>query len=262
MLIDLDSITKHEDTTVFGFNQSPNRSYEKDYNAIVDVTYEMDLDKTILKRHGYYLFDFISDIGGIQGFLYSTLAFLLSIWNYKMFDNHMVSRLYKLEKSDSGTRQIKDAFEQSDFMKTARFQDPKEYFRDSCPSWLCFCKSCKPDRQELGFIKGRERLQRETNIIEIIKSRRYFNATLRFLLTKNQRMRLKKRGRYTAINPDVSEDDKAKENSDELTDGFYSSESDAYVPDDAGGGTESDLIRDNTTALNIGQSLYSHESNA
>ena len=45
-------------------------------------------------------------------------------------------------------------------------------------------------------------MQQETNIIEIIKSRRYFNAALHFLLDKKQRMRLKERGRYTVINPD------------------------------------------------------------
>jgi len=84
-------------------------------------------------------------------------------------------------------------------------------------------------------------MQKETNIIEIVKSRRYFNAALRFLLTKKQRMKLKERGRYTVVNPDLQQE-RVTEKGDEAgeyTDGFYSSDSDGFVPDDAGGGQES-----------------------
>lgn len=71
----------------------------------------------------------------------------------------------------------------------------------------------------------------ETNIIELIKSRRYFNAALRFLMTKKQRLRLKERGRYTVIDPDaIAKKKKEGEDSNEYTDGFYSSDSDHFVP--------------------------------
>ena len=46
-------------------------------------------------------------------------------------------------------------------------------------------------------------------------------------------MRLKERGRYTVINPDAKSEKKEKmegENSNEYTDGFYSSDSDTFVP--------------------------------
>jgi len=150
-----------------------------------------------------------------------------------MFENYMASRLYKLEDSDQDTRQIRDKFKQSDFMKPRRCYNPKEYFRDLCPSWVCFCRQCKPDRLERGFSEARGLLKHETNIIEIIKSRRYFNAALRFLLTKKQRMRIKERGRYTSVNPDLKKDAKKEDDSNEYTDGFYTSESDAFVPNDA-----------------------------
>ncbi len=73
----------------------------------------------------------------------------------------------------------------------------------------------------------------ETNIIEIIKQRRYFNAALRFLMTKKMRMRLKERGRYTVVDPDApTETKKEGEEESEYTDGFYSSDSDNFVPND------------------------------
>ena len=72
----------------------------------------------------------------------------------------------------------------------------------------------------------------ETNIIEIIKSRRYFNAALRFLMTKKQRLRLKERGRYIVIDPDATAEKRKKEGEDsnEYTDGFHTSDSDHFVP--------------------------------
>ncbi len=67
---------------------------------MTDITFEMDLNQIEIKRSGYNLFDFFSDIGGIQGLLFSGAAFFMSISNYKMLDNHLISRLYKLEYKD------------------------------------------------------------------------------------------------------------------------------------------------------------------
>jgi len=103
-------------------------------------------------------------------------------------------------------------------------------------------------------------MQQETNIIEIIKSRRYFNAALRFLLDKKQRMRLKERGRYTVINPDFEKATKQEDEANEYTDGFYSSDSEASVPDDTGGGQSSQLNEPNQTSLNITRSLFSNNN--
>ena len=66
----------------------------------------------------------------------------------------------------------------------------------------------------------------------MIKFRRYFNAALRLLMNKKERMRLKERGRYIVINPDITvqEHKKGSEDSNEYTDGFYTSESDDFVP--------------------------------
>ena len=102
MLIDLDSVTELDDSSIFTLNREPDRSYEKDYNAQFDLTIEMDFDIIQFKRQGYHIFDFISDIGGIQSILISVFASLVSIWNYKMLDNYLVSHLYKLERHDQG----------------------------------------------------------------------------------------------------------------------------------------------------------------
>ena len=76
----------------------------------------------------------------------------------------------------------------------------------------------------------------ETNIIEIIKSRRFFGKALKTLLTRQQRLKMKEKSRYLYIDPNskepmiAKETDAPKYDSDdnevvEYTDGFYSSDS-------------------------------------
>lgn len=58
----------------------------------------MNLNVKEISRSGYTMLDLISDIGGMQGVLISALAIIVGIWNYNMIENHLVSRLYKLEE--------------------------------------------------------------------------------------------------------------------------------------------------------------------
>ena len=73
--------------------------------------------------------------------------------------------------------------------------------RNTLPRFL-ICKCLRPDRLERGFEKARGQLLEEINIIEIIKSRRFFQKALKVLLTKKKRLELKERSRYISINPD------------------------------------------------------------
>ena len=98
MIVDFDSLTETQDDSIFKLNKLSDRSYELDYDAQFDLTIEMNLDTIEYKRKRYSLLDFVSDIGGIQSLLLSASAFLVGVWNYNMFDNYMVSRLYKLER--------------------------------------------------------------------------------------------------------------------------------------------------------------------
>ena len=88
--------------------------------------------------------------------LISGVAYLMTISNYNMFDNFMVSRLYKLENASLNTRHIKNKFEQSTYMKGHNLSNPKDYFIDLMPNcFRCCVKRCKKDRLEAGFEKAR-----------------------------------------------------------------------------------------------------------
>ena len=105
---------------------------------------------------------------------------------------------------------------------------------------------------------AREKLDKEINIIEMVKSWRYFEQAIKYLLPEKQRLDFKERARYMTINPDP---DKAKEQSKSFammakrtmsirrhnfSDGFFSSEDEevakvaAKKKIDAGNDTDSD----------------------
>ena len=54
-------------------------------------------------------------------------------------------------------------------------------------------------REDRIFEMARRRLEKETDIVEMIKSRRYVKAALRQLLSSEQRLRLKSTTRYAPI---------------------------------------------------------------
>ena len=48
-------------------------------------------------------------------------------------------------------------------------------------------------------------MSKETDIVEMIKTRRYFNLALRKLLSAPERMKLKERSRYLCIDPEPAD---------------------------------------------------------
>ena len=80
------------DDTIFKVDELAARSYEKDYVAQLDITFEVNVNQLVIARDGYTFLDFLSDIGGMQAMLFSGFGYLVAFWNYNHFDNFMVSR--------------------------------------------------------------------------------------------------------------------------------------------------------------------------
>ena len=86
---------------------------------------------------------------------------------------------------------------------------------------------------------ARKKLDQEINIIEIVKSWRYFEQALRYLLPQRKRLDFKETTRYITIDPELNEEEKrrkefvqlAKRSASlrraEFSDGFFSSQDDA-----------------------------------
>lgn len=203
MFVNLDSLTEIEDERVFRFNLEPFKSYEKDYDVQVDITIEMDLNLTVVARDIYTGLDWISDIGGIQGMLISFVAVFMMYWNYNQLSNYLVTRLYKMKKPDARKRVYLNPDDSAEFIFPRILSNPRDAFCDLLPSCLQCCRS---NRRDASLQIGRDKLDKEINIIEIIKSRRYFKASLKLLLTKKQRERLQRKTQYIHVDPEGSDE--------------------------------------------------------
>ena len=70
----------------------------------------MNRDQLVIARSGYTFLDYLSDIGGMQGMLISGVGYFITIWNFNMLDNHMVTRLFKMKRPDSDNHVLKKFF--------------------------------------------------------------------------------------------------------------------------------------------------------
>ena len=74
-----------------------------------------------------------------------------------------------------------------------------EFLKSITPSCLWCCGHSRNDR---SFEIGRAMLECETNIVSIIKSRRFFEEAMQVLLSDEQYKILQERSALVVINPD------------------------------------------------------------
>ena len=182
--INLDELTELEDASIFKLDLMPMKPQEKDYNVQMDISIEMNLSQRVVARAGYTFLDYLSDIGGMQGMLISGVAYFLAFWNFNYFDDWMITRLYKMKKRDTELQPGQSTWQRSTFAQPGLMSNPADCICDYFPKFLRCCTCCGPSRKTRYFETAREQLEREINIIEIVKSRRYFAKAFKFLLTK------------------------------------------------------------------------------
>ena len=95
---------------------------------------------------------------------------LLALFNYNNFDNYLASRLYKIDNNIEGQNRTKS---KGIAIKPPRWCNIYEYLLDMTPDCLR-CKRCKKSKKMESLEIARIQMAEEINILEIIKSRRYF----------------------------------------------------------------------------------------
>ena len=74
----------------------------------------MSLDRKRIQRNVFSLLDWIGEVGGLLEALFVLFSVLITIYNYKAFENYMVQNLYSKRKADVKTsNQREDDFENS-----------------------------------------------------------------------------------------------------------------------------------------------------
>ena len=124
------------------------------------------------------MFDMLSDIGGLSGILVSAFAIMAGFWNYLAYDNYLVSHLYTVR--EASTNPETDCEAETKLLKANLLPQFKEMLLAFSP---CKCP-CKRSRQEAAMLAAREKLEREIDIVTIIKSKRYTALALKALLPR------------------------------------------------------------------------------
>ena len=78
----------------------------------------------------------------------------------------MASRLYKIKKPEDEEQKSKTYFERSNFFKPSKIRNLRDYMIDSLPNRL---KCCKESRRDRAIKKAVSAMDKEIDIIEIIK---------------------------------------------------------------------------------------------
>ena len=177
-------------------------------NVVLELLIEVNLDMNLILRENFEILDLLGDVGGMQAILISFFQFVLFFFNYHHFDSFMASKLFKIKKVDDEEEKSKTYFERSTFFKPLNGRNLRNYMMDTLPKRL---KCCKATRQDRAIKKAITEMDKEIDIIEMIKSRRFFKMALRKLLSDKERMDLKDRSRYIMIDPDSGEDAKLAE---------------------------------------------------
>lgn len=167
----------------------------------MEITIEMNLNDNIIARNGYTILDVFSDVGGIQGLFISFAAAFLGVANFQNFDNYLASRLFKVVKKEPDQslaqahlnhEKLSNSQEKrADPIRVTKCCNSLYYLLSCIPDCLrCKCKCCQSPNSK-GLKKALKVMDQETNIVEIVRARRYFRMALRVLLTNEVRSKLK-----------------------------------------------------------------------
>ena len=171
------------------------------------MTFERDLSVIHYERVAYTYVDMLTETGGLSAFLSTAFYCIHITWNYSAFDNFMVSRLFKMKLAKEEIDLDSSYFDKSTYIRLGRFPYILVLCRRVFPK-RCHEKCCKRSKREVAMKNARCKLEKEINIIAMVKSWRYFEIALHNLIPdSNQRYELKERARYITVNGESLEDE-------------------------------------------------------
>ena len=157
----------------------------------------MNFDLTVVSRNTYNIFDLLSDIGGIQSILVTFFNLLLRVWNYNHLSNYLVSKLYKYKPNGVQDTSVPQSFH------VTKMGNVMEYIVDifSCRfSWCRRKGGSRTDNKKATLRKAREALDKEIDVIELIRQMRYVLSALNYLIPQNVKINeLQEHSRFKQI---------------------------------------------------------------
>ena len=84
---------------VFKLSEATKRPYEFENSVHISITFELDLDLTVIDRQVYNILDWIGDVGGLgEGCFFISIT-LLGIIHFGGVDNMIITELFRVSKA-------------------------------------------------------------------------------------------------------------------------------------------------------------------
>ena len=182
--------------SIFGVRANTRRPYEFPDDVHTIVSYEFDLNMYRIDREAYNTLDWLGDLGGLKEALAIVFGFLTLIFNKNKFENFMVSKLYRSEtKKDKTSRKSKGkgtSFDEEDLYLQKDEGNKLDLSKPSCfKQWWYdiglppFIKWLKRSKEQRLFAKGRNYLEKETDIVDFMQQFRILQKTVALKLKLN-----------------------------------------------------------------------------
>ena len=166
----------------------------------------------MVERERYNLLELVSDVGGISGGLMIIASISIQVLNYNYFDSYMASQLFTIRKPKGpdlkyrlNPKKPKDD-EFTEF-SPSRTNSICEFFQDLFSSCCSRFRHCKKNRRQRAIEKARNIFEQEANIVDIIRSRRFFYLALKHMLSDEKRHEFLQRSSFVKIDPSASGSD-------------------------------------------------------
>ena len=178
--------------SLFRYDEVAPRVFERNPEAIIQVSFEISMDLERIRRSGYTVLDMFSELGGLSTVIYGAFRLLVYSLNFNNFASHLASNFYELKDSKAGKRK-------SIPLIPSRTSNLKEFCVEKLFKKVCICRRCRIGRMQRGMIKARQALFQEVSILEMIKLQRFLKLAMSNILPCNTVNDLRKRVRTRVI---------------------------------------------------------------
>ena len=166
----------------------------------------MSLDEKVTKRGVMTFIDWLSQVGGLMAMLVRIIYVVITTLNFDSLSQVLVRKLYFVQsKIKMEINQTKVSDEEAHQAFKSRQRVSKVMFVPKLKAYfsglrLLFCKRrYKPTHEQRIERKGMKKLQRELNIVNIIKQIRFLQGAVNFLTNRTQRRWIYMQARYNVI---------------------------------------------------------------
>ena len=197
------------DEILFKLEKSQDRLLFDSKGKFLLLCIEMNLDQDALFIDTEYpLLDALGNTGGLLFMLIFILGSFVTVCTFQRERIYLTSRLYKIVEKEHV--QSDSDSEASGFPKRPFVIHKIKPTCTNCMSYMegilpgvCFkpC-DCRDSRSKLRKELALKKLDKETNVVDQIKTQRFLISAVKLLLSKEKRKELKQKSSYSVIDPE------------------------------------------------------------